>query len=312
MTCSIASSAESTTPHGEHEREELLGPVLLGRPRARDAVDAPRTRVVAAQLDAGVAQRAAAPAAGTRRRRAACTSSVSAALQTPGRWVLALSTIASARVEVGRRVDVHVAVARRGVDDRHLRDGAERLLQPLAAARDDQVDHALLARPSSASSSRPPPATSDSAPAGRPGRRRRPRPRPRASTSLECAADRGPAQHDRVAGLQRQRGGVDRDVRARLVDDRDHAERDAHLAHVEPVGQPEAVEHLADRVGQRDDRRARRRPSRPRGARRARAGPSARPRARTRGRPRGRARWPRGSPACAPPARRRSRAAPRP
>ena len=37
------------------------------------------------------------------------------------------------------------------------------------------------------------------------------------------------AQHDRVAGLQAQRGRVDRDVRPRLVDDRDDAERDADL-----------------------------------------------------------------------------------
>ena len=47
-------------------------------------------------------------------------------------------------VEVGARVDVDVAVARRRVDDRYLGDLAERLLQPLAAARDDQVDDALL------------------------------------------------------------------------------------------------------------------------------------------------------------------------
>ena len=66
------------------------------------------------------------------------------------------------------------------------------------------------------------------------------------------------AQHDRVAGLQAQRGGVDRHVRPRLVDDGDDAERHAHLAHVEPVGQAAAVDDLADRVGQRGDRRARR------------------------------------------------------
>ena len=107
---------------------------------------------------------------------------------------------------------------------------------------------------SSASSSRPPPATSEIAPSGSAGRRRRPRRRSRASTAFECAAVRRAAQHDRVAGLQAQRGGVDRDVRPRLVDDRDDAERHAHLAHVEPVGQPVAVDHLADRVGQRRDR----------------------------------------------------------
>ena len=63
----------------------------------------------------------------------------------------------------------------------------------------------------------------------------------------------GAPQHDRVAGLERQRGGVDRHVRPRLVDDGDDAQRHAHLAHVEPVRQPEAVEHLADRVLEGDD-----------------------------------------------------------
>ncbi len=63
----------------------------------------------------------------------------------------------------------------------------------------------------------------------------------------------GAAQDDRVARLQAQRGRVDRDVGACLVDDRDHAERHAYLAHVEPVRQAPAVDHLADGVGQRRD-----------------------------------------------------------
>ncbi len=106
---------------------------------------------------------------------------------------------------------------------------------------------------SSASSSRPPPPTSDRAPEGRPGDRRGLH-RDAREHLVGVRRHRGAAQHDRVAGLQRQRRGVDRHVRARLVDDRDHAQRHADLAHVEPVGQPEAVEHLADRVGERDDR----------------------------------------------------------
>ena len=110
-----------------------------------------------------------------------------------------------------------------------------------------------------------------------------------ASTALECAARRRAAQHDRVAGLQAQRGGVDRDVRPRLVDDGDDAERHAHLAHVQPVGQPAAVDDLADRVGQRGDlahaggdrrRRAPRRASGGRAARRA--SPASRPASRSR------------------------------
>ena len=41
------------------------------------------------------------------------------ALQTPGRWVLALTTMPCAIVEVGRRVDVDVAVAVAVQDDGH-------------------------------------------------------------------------------------------------------------------------------------------------------------------------------------------------
>ena len=149
-------------------------------------------------------------------------------------------------VEVGARVDVDVAVARRRVDDRHLGDLGQRLLQPLAAARDDQVDDALLGRQLGELL----------AAAGQQ--------RDRAVGELG-GDDRGEhgvgvrrrgraAQHDRVAGLQRQRGGVDGHVRARLVDHGDDAERHADLAQVEPVGQPLAADDLADGVGQRGDR----------------------------------------------------------
>ena len=219
--------------------------------------------------------------------------------------------IARAHREVGARVDVDVAVARRGVDHRHRRDRAERLLQALAAARDDQVDDAVLGRELGQLLAAA--AGDERERARRAARRpRRPPPRPRRAPRWSARAEDEPRSTIRVAGLQAQRGGVDRDVRPRLVDDGDDAERDAHLAHVEPVGQPAAVDDLADRVGQRGDlAHARGHRARSR-ARRAPAGPSARRRARSRGRPRGRARWPRGSPGSAPRARRRSRAAPRP
>ena len=155
-------------------------------------------------------------------------------------------------VEVGARVDVDVAVARGGVDHRHRGDALQRRLQPLAAARDDEVDDALLG--------------------GQLGQLLAPsaghehdRARGHAGLGRGLRGDRGQhgvgvrrrrraAQHDRVARLQAQRGGVDGDVRPRLVDDGDDAERDAHLAHVEAVGQALAVDDLADRVGQRRDR----------------------------------------------------------
>ena len=163
----------------------------------------------------------------------------------PGRCVLALSTIASAIVEVGGRVDEDVAVARRRVDHRHRRDLAQRRLQALAAARDDQVDQALL--PGQLGQRVAPALDELDRALGRVlgGDRRQHR--------VGVRRARRAAQHDRVARLQAQRGRVDRDVRPRLVDDGDDAERHALLAHVEPVGQPEALDHLADRVAQRGD-----------------------------------------------------------
>ena len=50
-------------------------------------------------------------------------------------------------LEVGGGVDVDVAVARGRVDHRHGRDRLQRLLQALAAARDDQVDAVRAAWP---------------------------------------------------------------------------------------------------------------------------------------------------------------------
>ena len=89
-------------------------------------------------------------------------------------------------VEVGARVDVDVAVARRRVDDRHRRDALERRLQPLAAARDDQVDDALLGGQLGELLA---PAAGDEHDRvlGHAGVGRRPR-ATAASTALECAA----------------------------------------------------------------------------------------------------------------------------
>ena len=105
---------------------------------------------------------------------------------------------------------------------------------------------------SSASSSRPPPATRPTHPSASPA--------PtaasaaiRTSAAFECSALGGAAQDDRVARLDAQRRRVDRDVRARLIHDRDHAQRHAHLAHIQPIGQAPAIDHLADRVWQRND-----------------------------------------------------------
>ena len=164
---------------------------------------------------------------------------------------------------------------------------------------------------SSASSSRPPPATSDDRALGH-ARLRGGLGGDRRQHGVGVRRRRRAPQHDRVARLQAQRGRVDRHVRARLVDDGDHAQRHAGLADVEAVGQPAPVDDLADGVGQRGDRRGRRRPSRGRGRHRGRGDPGARRPARSGARPPCHARWPRGSRRYAPAARRRSRPARRP
>ncbi|MNM85441.1 hypothetical protein D3C81_975550 [compost metagenome] len=60
-----------------------------------------------------------------------------------------------------------------------------------------------------------------------------------------------PAQDRGVAGLQAQRRGVDGHVRARLVDDADHAQRHAHLTDLNAGRAELHIGDLADRVCQR-------------------------------------------------------------
>ena len=170
-------------------------------------------------------------------------------------------------VEVGGRVDVDVAVADAGLDDRHGGLGDDGLDEVGAAARDEQVDQAAGGhqRPDGLAAAR------------RAGRRRRragpARRGPRASTSTSARlvrrGGRAAAQDDGVAALEAEAGGVDGDVGARLVDHADDAHGHPDLADLQAVGQGRAAHHLADRVGQCGDvaqgRRRRRRPARGRG-----------------------------------------------
>ena len=162
---------------------------------------------------------------------------------------------------------------------------------------------------SSASSSRPPP-TRPSQPvrAARDAASRA----IRASTAFECAADEEPRSSTALPGLQAQRGGVDRHVRPRLVDDGDHAQRDSNLAatRARSASRPPSTTSPTG-SGSAAIARAPSAIPRTRASHRAPAGPSARRTARTRARPRDRGRSPRGSRACAPPARPRSRSSAR-
>ena len=147
------------------------------------------------------------------------------------------------------RVDVHVAVADAGLDDRHRRLLDHRADQPGAAARDEHVDEAAgahehlrgvvaLARHELHGVR------------GQPGRRRPPRGAPRRSPRWSAGRSRSRAAATALPRLQADAGGVGGHVRAGFVDDPDHPERHPDLAQLEPVGEGRAADHLADRVGQ--------------------------------------------------------------
>jgi hypothetical protein len=59
------------------------------------------------------------------------------------------------------------------------------------------------------------------------------------------------AQDCGIAGLEAQRAGVAGYVRATLVDDPDHAQRDAHTLNAQTVRSPQFLRHGTDRVGER-------------------------------------------------------------
>ena len=182
---------------------------------------------------------------------AACTSSDSAVLQTDGRWVLALSSDRQRLVQVGRLVDVHVAVARR-----RSRSPARWTPRPpsgsaTAPPRGISTSTRPRARISSLTESRVVASSSWIASAGRPADGDRRRAAPSTIAALDCARRRRAAQQHRVARLQADAGGVRGHVRPGLVDDADHAERHPDLPQLQAVGQGRAADHLADRVGQR-------------------------------------------------------------
>ena len=122
---------------GQDEVEELAFVVLFARRcRVRRASVAPRRPHEVRPRES--------PLRGPGRNAAAiasCTRHVSAALQTPGREVLALRTMATALVEVGRRVDEDVAVPVTVEDVGHARVFSHRGDEARPAARDQAVEH---------------------------------------------------------------------------------------------------------------------------------------------------------------------------
>ena len=221
--------------HGEHQVEVLGRPVLLGRqggsarraPRRRPRRRAARRR----------ASRSATPIGASSGSASRWTSSVSAALHTPGRCVFALTVIASAFSGSAVGVEIDVAVAAGGGEHRHARVLDQEVLELLAAARDHDVARLrvgdergeLVAAAGEV----------DDGVGGQPGVLE-PGAHRVDQDGVRAARARAAAQDARVAALDRERGDVGRHVRARLVDDEQHAERDAHLLDVEPVRQAPA------------------------------------------------------------------------
>ena len=152
------------------------------------------------------------------------------------------------------RVDIDVADAFEMREDRHARLALHARDQALAAARHDDVDGAVEARQHLA----------DGGAVGRRHELDRVLGQAGRLQALDQAGMdgargieriRAAAQDHGVAGLQAQRAGIGGHVGAALVDHADDAERRAHALDVQAVRPVPCGDHLADRIGQRGDRR---------------------------------------------------------
>ena len=164
---------------------------------------------------------------------------------------LAVEQQVQSKIGIGGGIHVQMTHALVMLDHRHPRMLGDEADQAFAAARDRQIDdvvelqqfdHRLAAQVVDQGQRSGRYAGIDQRTLQRRGDR-------------SVAADRfGTAAQDHaVAGLQAQRRGVGGDVRPRLVDHRDHAERHAHAFDLDAVGPRFAAGDLADRIGQIGD-----------------------------------------------------------
>ena len=150
-------------------------------------------------------------------------------------------------VEIGGCVNVNVAVPRTVDNDRHRRLRLDLGEQPGTTTGNQQIHPAL--GPQQLPGALPRGVLEHlhrilgNVGVGQAGAERR------SDRHIGPQGGRGTAQQRGVARLQTQPGGVDRDVRPRLVDHRYHPERDADSGDVETVGQPPPSGDLTDRVG---------------------------------------------------------------
>ncbi len=168
-------------------------------------------------------------------------------------WILHLRVEGDlfSHLEVRRAVHIDVAVAVQVPDDRYLRVLDHRSHEALAAPRNQAV-HILLHRHQLARGF----------PVGRLDYLNRPfghaGGRDRFLDDLryrQVRVDRlrAAAQHDRVSGLEAQRRRIRGDVRARLINDPDHADRHSHLAHFHAIRPQITLDRFTNRVPQRGD-----------------------------------------------------------
>ena len=169
----------------------------------------------------------------------------------PGALGLGVDDDADGRVGIDACIDVDVAVAGVVFQDGHPRLGGDAADQALAAAGDGQVDE--LGQAQQVADGRAVGGRDELD--GRGGEAGRDELVGQDAVEGAVRVDRllAAAEDGRVAALDAERGGVERDVRPALVDHEDDAEGDPDLGDVEAVGPPARGHDFTDRVGQRGD-----------------------------------------------------------
>ena len=148
-------------------------------------------------------------------------------------------------------MNVHMTIADAGLDGGHHRVAYHRVDQPRSPARNHDIDEAAgldQMRDAGAVVARQQLHGVDIAILDR-----QRVPKCLHQSGIGPGRRRAAAKQHRVARLQRQPEGVDRDVRPALVDDADDTERHPLLAQLKAVGQRAATQHLTDRVRQTRD-----------------------------------------------------------